>query len=637
MNDKDRDRPESTDDALNEEQDAEPIVDRESTTDSERDDASEADSGAESLFNDRVASIPARVVRSRTGQQVETVYRPSVDPILRTEADAIRTETMRTVRNVPTTVSHRPVSPVEPAADIVASAETAADKMGSVVGSVGVEATERQPPRPVTDPIRLEEVVPESIETIATIRQRALTTEDQSVTTVMTPESTSTGHRPEPELEERDPGYDWTGGTPYATTTPQCIVHVDSDGVESLPFLQRVLRDTYTELEGGRPRTETLTTRAGTLERPRVDGVIVTLDLTTEEWTVDIDTRVSLTHGNQELLPEVQALVDSLYGGKLGFLIINIAADELTSRISSSPERTFVAALLDKLEAPVDIDDKESLLSADAPPVRIAEPRYDTPAGHRRVRAQYFGFGIGDSESETVDDLRSSRVAELEAAQEARVRRNDWRRVALTERQDEEMGGESDEHYLWKAALADGLAWELRGAYVARNEDISFDRFVRQHLDADGPIDSEADLSDGTADLCVSMDSEWELAAVEQFLNRTPLDPPQGTAVALEFETGRAEGAFNFRKLRETLDRYDGPAATEEGDSVGVVCIVVPPRTLFRSGSRARMIRNLVSNWQSDDDAHPDAALCVPDLGKYGCRRLVGSERLLDDWFSETE
>lgn len=634
MTDRDRNHPESTDDALDEEQDTEPIVDGDSTTDPERGGASDADSGVESLLHDRVAFIPAGVVRSRTGQQVETVYRPSTDPMLPAETDATAMETVGTVRNTPIAVSNRPVSPVEPAADVVGSGETAADKMGSVVGSVGVGVIKRHSPRPLTDSIRLREVAPEPTETFGTIRQRALTTEDQSVTTVMTPDSTNTGHRPEPELEDRDPGYNWTGGTPYATTTPQCIVHVDPDGVKSLPFLQRVLRDTYTELEGGQPRTETLTSRAGTLERPRVHGAVVTLDLTTEEWTVDIDTRVSLTHGNQELLPEVQALVDSLYGGELGFLIINIAADVLVSRISSSPKTRFVAALLDESEASVDIDDKETLLSTGAPPVRIAEPRYDTPAVLRRVRAQYFGFDIVNSESETVDDLRSSRVAELEAAQEARIRRNDWRRIALTERQDEETGDESDEHYLWKAALANGLAWELREAYVARNEDISFDQFVRQHLVSGGRLDSEADISDGTADLCVSVDGEWEGAGVEQFLNWTPLDPSQGTAVALEFETGRAEGAFHFRKLRETLDGYDEPA-TEDGESVGVVCIVVPPRVLFRSESRAWMIYNLVSNWQSDDDARPDAALCVPDLGKYGCRRLIGAERLLSDWFDE--
>jgi hypothetical protein len=116
----------------------------------------------------------------------------------------------------------------------------------------------------------------------------------------------------------------------------------------------------------------------------------------------------------------------------------------------------------------------------------------------------------------------------------------------------------------------------------------------------------------------------WSWLGTQEFLAATSLDPDRGTDLVIEFETGRAEGAFNLRKLRETVEKY----GNENGFKL---CMVVPPRVLFRSESRARMIERLVEGSGESEET----ALCLPELGQSGCNRLVDASTRIDQWFGD--
>lgn len=618
MRDEDRDELPLDDDIYEEDPDFDSIRGTNISAVSPSDESgSAAETKLESL-SDRALPTVETAALPTSSHRVSQRSTPSSQP-------SYRPETVATTPGVITPTPRRSLTVIEPTT-VPQGAESPDEvkEFPSQVNTIGLGEIGAQQSHRVTDPIRLNETLPKEAESIGTIRQTALETDDQTVTTKMTPDTYSAGTRSELEPENLDPGYEWTGGVPYSTTTPQCIIHVAPKGFESLPFLQRVLRDTYSELEGGRPRTETLGVRAGRFDRVRIHGSIITLDLTTDAWEIDTSGQVTLiSYGEQDMIPALRDLIDSLYGGKLGYLVMNIESEVLESRFQEDVPASLVAALLDIEPSAVQFDADGDLLSRIEPPIRIAEPRRDSDA-FQRVVGQYFGF------PEAVDD----RVADVEAAQDARVRRSDWRRVALTERQsgEEREGGESDEHYLWKAMVADGLAWQLRAQFIERNEMISFDRFVEQYLlPDDGPIQSEADVGEGVADLVVEprKTERWVWNGVRKFLAETQLEPSDETPVAFEFETGRGEGAFNFRKVRETLEKYDDNPKYK-------VCVVVPPRMLFRSEPRARMLERLVDVSGRDDD-DPDVELCLPELGTSGCRRHLSATTRFEEWFGDTD
>jgi len=582
-------------------------------------------------------SLSDRFILTPEGVAFSTATRP-VDASVRPESLSSRQRRVATIESTVVEVLDQPVSPVRPAGmeDRSDSDSTSTESdsnrdssttLPSVSDTVGVGTYRTRPSETVIDPIQLHERETNQTESVGTLRQTVLSVDTRDVTHTMQPESATAGEQPRLEEEIEDPGYEWRGGTPYSVTKPQCIVHVDPSEFDSLPFLQRVLRDTYTELEGGRPRTKTLTTRAGTFKSVTVHGSVVTLDLTGDAWSVDATPNgIDISHENGEPLSDLRNLVDSLYGGKLGYLLLNVSQSDLESRFRSDLEAALVRTLVglpDRDVARTDDHDPEEdsgHLSQSQPPIRVAKPRPDDEAAFRKIVSQYFGF----------ESARDERVAEIEAAQEARLRRNDWARIALTERQQEE-DRESDEHYLWKATLAGGLAWQMKEQYAQRNEEISFDTFVSEHLLRSGLIDSEADgpFDEAVPDLLVSASAStpmWSWLGTQDFLAATSLDLDEGTDLVIEFETGRGEGAFNLRKLRETVEKY--------GDEEGYkLCVVVPPRILFRSESRARMIERLVEG--SGEPEYP--VLCLPELGRSGCDQLVAAPTRLDQWFGDDQ
>lgn len=617
MRDEDPDRPSEEDDRT-EDKDFDPITGGDST---------KKPGGDSNRLSDRRIPVIEESSLPSENQRLESSDRPSTQPTYRTSSVA-------TASTVLATDHQYSVSPVEPSTNIESSTEeTEADwrsELSSTVQSVGVGSSEHPPTQSISDCVRLQDTLPEQTESLGVSHQTTLTTDDQRNSQTMTPESHHASNRPELTPETLDPGFRWTGGVPYATTTPQCILHVSPSEFESLAFLQRVLRDTYTELEGGRPQVQTLSTRAGTLNRVSVHGSIVTLDLTEEVWTVSLDRdQVTINHENRSVVPELQDYISAMYGGKLGYFVINASEADLKSPFHTDGEDRLVSSLLDASDLTVEEEENDESLYARNPPIRIAAPRFSDESEFRSVVEQYFGFSI--SEREEVD----GRIEDVEAAQETRLRANDWRRVALTERQNAG-DGESDEHYLWKAALVDGIAWQMKEQYRRRNDGISFSSFVKHHLlrtPTEEPIQTEYELdvddSDVFADILVSADKTWAWGGLTEFFERTPIEPSKGSEVAIEFETGRGEGAFNLRKLRETVDKY---LENEDTD----ICVVVPPRMFFRSESRGRMMKQLVDA-SSMDRSSQEFALCVPELGRRTCDYLVSSESILEEWFGDSD
>jgi hypothetical protein len=486
------------------------------------------------------------------------------------------------------------------------------------IASIGTSTNHVSHTPQLKNPVQLHAQTVEQTNTVGTVRTKTLATDDRSTTEIMTLEQSNTGSQPVEEIDEFDPIYQWSGGNPYGTTTPQCIIHLDRPGEETLPFLKRVLRDTYTELEGGRPRTKSANVQAGRLTPTSVHGAIVTLDLTTPEWTVTMeDSGFAIRQSDRDMIPALQSVISTLYGGKLGYFILNIDVEDIQSRFLSNEKTELIRTLL-SVENDSEIDlNSDTLSQQTASPIRIATPR-NIEKDFEQVVKQYF----------SVDNIDQSRVPDIEAEYEDRLRANDWRRIALTQ-QHAEGDNESDEHYLSKAAIAAGLAWQMYEEYCVLEEDVSFEQFVQLHLIPSGPIHTESESdSDGepTPDLRIDTNEVWAWNGTRELLPAP--EPPKGSGVIVEFETGRAEGAFNFRKFYHTIDKY----GEEFG---GWIYLVVPPRTLFRSESRARMITNLITTWEKSgsDDRH--AELCVPVLGQYGCNKLLSATSLINDWYGE--
>lgn len=472
----------------------------------------------------------------------------------------------------------------------------------------------------VTNSVQLQKKTAGLRDALGTVQLKTLNTDNRSTSENMTLEQSQTGNQPEQEIEEFDPVYHWLGGNPYGSTTPQCIIHIDDNDAESLSFLQRVLRDTYTELEGGRPRTKTARVRGGSIENTTIHGAIVTLDLTTEAWTVSIeDQQISIDGHGQDLIPDLQSIISTLYGGKLGYFVLNIDEEDLQSRFVENETQELIRTLLPASKNYASDVGSSELLHRTAAPIRLAEPRYDDSSEFMKIVKRYFSF-------ESIDE---SRVADIEAAHESRLRMDDWRRIALTQQQDASEG-ESDEHYLWKAAMTAGIAWQMYEEYTVLEDEISFNRFVETRLLPSGPIQSEVPDKDAdrVPDIKITTDETWAWNGIRHYVPATDSGPPKSSQVVLEFETGRAEGAVNFRKIYHTLDKYNG-------ESDIWIYLIVPPRTLFRSESQAKMIDQLVERWVSSSESDQHAKLCIPVLGQYGCEKLLSAQSLITEWFGD--
>lgn len=450
---------------------------------------------------------------------------------------------------------------------------------------------------------------------------------DVSEPVTPTERTTQTTGDEKPETEEHDPLYRWGGGTPYSSTKPQLIVHIAPEEIPSLPFIQRVLRDTYRELNGGVPRISSVTTTGPTTDIPRVSDRIVTLDLTEDRWSVSVDpsgASVTKEADSTEFTDLLKAATESMYGGGLGYLVVNVDASDIRPPLIRNGPEEFVRTLLDADDLPY-ISTGDGLFELAGAPVRLAELRTDSGDQFRDRVSSYFAL-----ESHEFD-----RVADIEAQSDQVLARESWTRTVLTARQDER-GNESATHYRWKAALVGGLARCMRTEYIAFGEstgdDLTLERFVKENLLSEGVIDTEESTDD--ADICPDIEIKVNSNSPKPWLRRgvarfADLEHAPNDRLALEFETGFSEGQFNHRKLRHTVEKY--------GEQMGqsqCVRVVVPPRILFRDRRRAEFVRRLVDTWPLGSTNSVTSELCVPVVDDGHCRRLRSATDVIDEWFA---
>jgi hypothetical protein len=226
----------------------------------------------------------------------------------------------------------------------------------------------------------------------------------------------------------------------------------------------------------------------------------------------------------------------------------------------------------------------------------------------------------------------------MEAVQERILRRNDWKRIALTERQ--RLDDESDEHYFWKALVAEGIVRGMKQQFDQRQPEgeTNFDAFLQEEILAEEllltehTVDKHDDQKRIVADLYVPIDESpsWVSEAVTEFFGEEITGE-----IAVEVETGRSEGAFNFRKMRETVDKY-----AETGTKQHHICVVLPSRLLYRGERRARMILELVESWnelQREQDSTLSAKIYVPIIKDGYCQELQAGIKIVDELYREEE
>lgn len=454
---------------------------------------------------------------------------------------------------------------------------------------------------------------------ISTIDQLELEQIEERVTTMVEPgQTTAQRHGMDGQffdIDEMDPVFRWGGGSPYGSDRPRFVIHIDKGEVPSLALLQVLLRDTYTEIEGGQPGAETVEFVANEPRIPTVQHNIVTLDLTEGEWQPALRNGEPVIEGQGiDLVSKLQQVVGELYTGRLGYFVLNVPSDWEHPLRRKEFHRKLVETLAGQ-DVSADTDEAETLVeTVRASPVVLAEPETAEPELFFRLVWQYFSLSPGPD---------ASSIGQVEEVQERVLKQNDWRRVALTERQ-QTGDGASDEHYFWKAAIVLGVAramWEANDAGFT-----DFDDFISQTLLQETVIETEADDVegvDGVPDIYIDPTVSWMREGLEAFL---PADADGGvqSPVAIEFETARGEGAFNFRKVQETLEKYE---------QHGPVYLVVPTRVLFRGRKRAEMINELVESW---NDLHQGATLCTPVVSEGGCTGLRPAKDVIREIYGDT-
>lgn len=457
---------------------------------------------------------------------------------------------------------------------------------------------------------------------ITTLSELQTNSLDHSVSQQMNPNQRRSQDREPLELDEEDPVFGWTGGSPYNSGTPKVVIHRDSEELPTLPYLQVLLRDTYKEIEGGEPGAETVEFVANEPRIPQVQGNIVTLDLTGDAWTSDMRGEKPVIKRNDvDIVPKLRDVASTLYTGDLGYFVVNVP-DEWEGDLI---QEDFFNALLSRISGTDDRrDDVDQAVfdTLQSSPVVVADPKIENDNELFANVTQYFSL------SDNVD--RFSRVQQAESVMLEGLRRNDWKRIALTERQ--RTDNESDEHYFWKAAIAEGLAWEMKKYHETQERadqtDQSFAAFLTEQILSESRIKSETEIgnSEIVPDLLVkSTHRNWVTNGVKEFLN---IDERLGRDVIIEFETGRSEGAFNFRKVRESLEKYTNSEVRNTR-----IYLVLPTRLFFRGEKRARMILNLVDSWDRESENRLSAHAAVPVLKDGYCCELESATQLVDSLY----
>lgn len=470
----------------------------------------------------------------------------------------------------------------------------------------------------------------ESIEIATT--DVTLTQETERLETVYHPQAqltSSNQRRPLfDDLEEKDPIFAWGGGSPYGSDRPLFVVHKDPGTVPALDHLQSVLRDTYKEFEGGEPGSDTAEFVANDLRIPQIQGRIVTLDLSEGEWEPDVrNGQPVIERGNIDLVPKLRELATTLFTGELGYLVVNVPAEWETKIRRQNFHERLVARIagVDKTQI-TDGDTREGgvLEHLRSAPVVFAEPH---------VTEQEMFWSRVSSYHALASPNGCQSVRQLETLFERTLRANEWQRISLTTRQFEGEG-ESDRHYLWKAAIVDGFAnafWKAKGEDNER-----FSEFVQKELlpAEKGPIQTEYRVGrddeqpELISDIRVeTTNTPWVEAGCSDILTDDIEFP-----LAVEFETGFVEGAFNFRKVVESLDKY------AENSDFRTVAVVVAPRLFYRGARRATMLQQLVTRWdERKQDSDAKAIIHVPEFDEGRCVRLQSGSALIDHLYQENK
>lgn len=459
---------------------------------------------------------------------------------------------------------------------------------------------------------------------IASLHELTATHIEHQVDQHMEPEQRQSRGRAQLEIDEGDPVFGWAGGSPYGSTQPKLVIHRSKEGLTTLPFLQVMLRDTYTELEGGEPGADTVEFVANEPRVPQVQKNIVTLDLTESGWQATMRSGDPvIERNNVDIVPTLQEVASTLFTGELGYFVVNVPDgwegdvvrrkffDNLVAHISSG-------AVSEK-------EGNDAFAVVQSSPVVMATPHIESETALFTMVMQYFSLYEDD-----VDRFES--VDQVAAAQERALRRNDWKRIAVTERQQRD--DESDEHYLWKALVAEGLVWEMKQWFDREPTDgLDIGTFLQKQVLSEDRLLTEHTVDDGdehgsvVADLYLSYEqTSWLENAIEEFFGRANEDRWD---IAVEVETGRSEGAFNFRKVRESLEKY-----CEAGVQRNHIWVVLPSRLFYRGERRARMILDLVESWDELQEDQPvSAEVFVPVVTNGSCQEMRAGAALVDELY----
>ena len=579
-------------------------------------------------------AVVDEIVLERTDESVESRVEPASEPS-RVSSARLTVPTLRTDTVELSRVEHTVESQVRPES-VVTETETEDEITGTVetqipvAESVEVERLSHEVSQTVVPAEQLEEREEFEITTV----QPSVEKMENSVSQQIEPLQDMSTEPVEPD--EEDPVFAWGGGTPYGSRRPKLVIHKnrknEEEVVDTLPFLQVLLRDTYTEMNGGEPDADTVEFVGNEPRSPSVQDSIVTLDLTDGGWKAELNgDEPSIRRNSTDIVPKLREVASTLYTGETGYFVVDAPAEweyEADTFGESFFEKLVAHLTRGSIEEEDDTD--AGFERAESPPVVVAEPRFEDDAqeGFATKVSRYFGFNRGSN----VD------VRRTEAENEHVLRKNDWKRIALTERQSTG-DGESDEHYFWKATMVEGVAREMFKLYreteaYQTDEMEGFSNFVEEKLLGDTEvIDTEHGLGGGNdeksepvADVRIGSPNDWATQGAELFLSQ---DDGATFPVCLEFETGRGEGAFNFRKVRETLEKY------ENVDEFEAVYVVVPPRLLFRGRRRASMISSLVESWS--EQTGKEARAYVPVLNSSYCRTLERVEQVVDEIYGGEE
>lgn len=431
----------------------------------------------------------------------------------------------------------------------------------------------------------------------------------------MSPELTETIGVGSALLELEDPFYTWAGGTPYGSGRPAVILHISPEnnrGV-SLSFLERRLRDEYTQRNGGEPQAKGVRLVANKPKIPDLSNAIVTYDLTDDEWELEADGRpIRVVRNGEDALEYIAETVRTTYAGGLGYLVVNVPARWRDPISPGDVIERIRQRLLGKPDDPFETLSEET---ADEDSQLVARCEPDDVELIRTHAGQYW-FGTQAETKKDPDQQRGLTVQEYEEQFERKLRDLDWLGTVLTEKGD----NESEEHYHLKSKLTAGLANEMY-------EDDSGDEFesfvVESLLDREGPIQTE--YGDGPI---IDIRVNWQ-RAIDDFVPNPEAYP---STVAFEIETGRGEAGASFRKVWHTIERL-------ERTDVDVVYVVVPPRLLLQRRSQSAHLQKLIAVWnkrvdRADVDG-PQAFLCVPTFDSAGnCTAIRDAEMVTKDVFS---